>query len=407
MTKAMIEVENVSKKFCRDLKRSLWYGLKDIGKEMLGQKHTGQSTLRKHEFWALDDINFKLKRGERLGLIGRNGAGKTTLLRLLNGLIKPNSGKITIYGRIGALIALGAGFNPILTGRENIYINGSVLGLTKKEVDKKLDQIIEFAEIEDFIDTPVQNYSSGMQVKLGFSVAAILLEPDILLLDEVLAVGDVGFQLKCFELLGELKANNTSIILISHNLHQISTFCDNLIVLHRGRIVHNGILSEGLAQYKHEIASLKSEGQIEKVNTGTNNFEILDVQFTPTISDNVINMQNGEDLKFTIEYQASKEHKNIEIDIVIRLPIPTPTDYFQATNRITQNRLDVRPGRGKLTGTIKNINLNNTRAYLFITIWEEERKTIILWWRNIPMDIKGNVLSQGWTYFDMTFTNEQ
>lgn len=407
MAETLIDVENVSKKFCRDLKLSLWYGLKDIGKEMLIKNYNREVKLRKNEFWALDDINFKLKRGERLGLIGRNGAGKTTLLRLLNGLIKPNTGKITICGRIGALIALGAGFNPILTGRENIYVNGSVLGLTKKEVDKRLDEIIEFAEIEDFIDTPVQNYSSGMQVKLGFSVAVILLKPDVLLLDEVLAVGDVGFQLKCFEVLGELKEKNTSIILISHNLHQISTFCDNLIVLHKGKIVHNGILSEGLAKYKHEIASLKSEGQIEKVNTGTDNFKIIGIDFTPALSGNVISMQSGQDLKFTIEYQAFKEHKNIEIDVVIRLPIPTPTDYFQATNKIVHNKLDIATGKGKITGTIKGINLNNTRAYLFITIWEEDRKKIILWWRNIPLEIKGNALSQGWTYYEMSFRNEQ
>ena len=173
----LIEVEHVSKAFCRDLKRALWYGLKDISGELIGQRRD-RSTLRRDEFWALNDVSFQVRRGECLGLIGRNGAGKTSLLRLLNGLVRPDSGQITMRGRIGALIALGAGFNPILTGRENIYINGSVLGLSKREVDAKLDEIIDFAEVREAIDAPVQTYSSGMKVRLGFSVATAM-EPDV------------------------------------------------------------------------------------------------------------------------------------------------------------------------------------------------------------------------------------
>ena len=186
----LVKVEGVSKKFCRDLKRSLWYGMKDISSELFGIHQNGQ--LRKNEFWAVNDVNFELKRGECLGLIGHNGAGKSTLLKMLNGLIKPDKGTITMQGRIGALIELGAGFNPILTGRENIYNNGAVLGFSKKEIDEKFDAIVDFAEIDEFIDTPVQNYSSGMKVRLGFAVAAQM-EPDVLIIDEVLAVGDIGF----------------------------------------------------------------------------------------------------------------------------------------------------------------------------------------------------------------------
>ena len=159
--------------------------------------------LRDGEFWAVNDVSFELRRGECLGLIGHNGAGKTTLLKMLNGLIKPDAGSITIRGRVGALIALGAGFNPILTGRENIYINGSVLGLSKKEIDGKIDEIIDFAEIGEFIDSPVQNYSSGMSVRLGFSIASSL-SPDVLILDEVLAVGDIGFVIKCLNRVRQL-----------------------------------------------------------------------------------------------------------------------------------------------------------------------------------------------------------
>ncbi|MEM1013338.1 MAG: ATP-binding cassette domain-containing protein, partial [Planctomycetota bacterium] len=160
----LIKVDGVGKKFCRDLKRSLWYGVKDLAAEVTGRPGE-RDNLRRDEFWAVDDVSFEVRRGECLGLIGHNGAGKSTLLKMLNGLIKPDRGSITMRGRIGALIELGAGFNPILTGRENVYVNGSVLGMTKKEIDRKFDAILDFAEIEDFIDAPVQTYSSGMKVR--------------------------------------------------------------------------------------------------------------------------------------------------------------------------------------------------------------------------------------------------
>ena len=169
----LVRVEGVGKKFCRDLKKSLWYGMKDIAAEMLpGERDLERhANLRPDEFWAVDDVSFELRRGECLGLIGRNGAGKTTLLKMLNGLIKPDKGRIEMRGRVGALIALGAGFNPILTGRENIYVNGSVLGLSQAETSSpKLEEIIEFAEMGEFIDTPVQNYSSGMHAGSDFQL---------------------------------------------------------------------------------------------------------------------------------------------------------------------------------------------------------------------------------------------
>src|SRR5690606_278607 len=205
----LVRVENVSKKFCRDLKRSLWYGVKDILTEIYGSRKE-QDHLRRHEFWAVNDVSFELRRGECLGLIGHNGAGKSTLLKILNGLIKPDRGRVVIKGRVGALIELGAGFNPILTGRENVYVNGSILGLSKSEIARKLEAIVEFSEIGEFIDTPVQYYSSGMRIRLGFAIAAQL-EPDVLLVDEVLAVGDIGFVLKCFNKMDAL-LKNTGII---------------------------------------------------------------------------------------------------------------------------------------------------------------------------------------------------
>ena len=207
----LIKVNGLSKKFCRSIKRSLWYGTKD----MFGafSSSVSEKTLRQDEFWALKDISFEVRRGECLGLIGRNGAGKSTLLKLLNGLIRPDAGSIEMCGRVGALIELGAGFSPLLSGRDNVYINGSILGLSKDEIDEKYDEIVDFAELADFMDTPIQNYSSGMKVRLGFAIAAQV-NPDILLIDEVLAVGDMGFTLKCFNQMDKL-LKNTAIILVS------------------------------------------------------------------------------------------------------------------------------------------------------------------------------------------------
>ena len=232
-SEVLIKVENVSKKFCRSLKRSLWYGVKDLTSELL--RRNGYRELRQEEFWALEDVSFELRSGQTLGIIGINGAGKTTMLRILNGLIKPDRGKITLRGRVGALIALGAGFNPILTGRENIYINAAVLGFSKRQVDGLLNDIIEYADIGDFIDTPVQNYSSGMRVRLGFAVAAYL-SPDVFLIDEVLAVGDYAFREKSFARVIRLCKSGAGVVFVSHNMAAILTICDRVLWLDHGQI---------------------------------------------------------------------------------------------------------------------------------------------------------------------------
>lgn len=245
-----MRVENVGKIFCRDFKKSLLYGLKDSAKDLLGGSRRKSSSmeriLRKGEFWANKGISFELRRGECLGLIGHNGAGKTTLLKMLNGLIKPDMGRIEMHGRIGALIALGAGFNQILTGRENIYINGSVLGVAKEKIDETIDDIIDFAEIKEFIDSPVQTYSSGMQVRLGFSIAAYM-NPDILLVDEVLAVGDMRFRKKCQGFIKRLQSNGTAIILVSHGMGQVMTLCNEALVMDHGRPVFLGPSEEAVS----------------------------------------------------------------------------------------------------------------------------------------------------------------
>ena len=229
----LIKCESVSKKFCRDFKRSLWYGIKDVSLSF-SDRGDHNSVLRKDEFWAVKDINFELRRGECIGLIGHNGAGKSTLLKILNGLINPDEGSVTMRGRVGALIELGAGFNPILTGRENIYNNGAVLGFTRKEIDAKVEEIIDFSEIREFIDMPVQNYSSGMKVRLGFAVA-VQMEPDVLIIDEVLAVGDIGFTTKCLNKISEITAT-CAVIFVSHSMPMVGKICTETILLNKGVI---------------------------------------------------------------------------------------------------------------------------------------------------------------------------
>jgi len=265
----LIEAENLGKKFCRSLKRSLWYGVKDIARDInpftgnqehhTGTKESGahddnpQPTthnpqLRPDEFWALQDVSFELKRGECLGLIGHNGAGKSTLLKILNGLIRPDTGRLTVRGRVGALIELSAGFNPILSGRENIYNRGALLGFSRAEIDEKFDAIVDFAEIGEFLDMPVRNYSSGMQVRLGFAVSSQM-EPDVLILDEVLAVGDVAFRLKCINAMGNL-LQNSAVVFVSHSMPQIVRVSTSILALQRGRISFYGNdLGAGIGAY--------------------------------------------------------------------------------------------------------------------------------------------------------------
>lgn len=232
MSKPSVVVDGVRKKFGLSLKSALKYGLIDSGRRMVGLN--SDHRLRPGEFWALNDISFSLEPGDALGIMGVNGSGKTTLLRILNGTYSPDAGTVTLRGRIGALIAAGAGFSPMLSGRENIYISGTLLGMTPREIKKRFDEIVDFAELGDFIDMPVRNYSSGMSVRLGFAIAVIG-TPEILLVDEVLAVGDISFQKKCFERILALKKQGTTILLVSHAIGSIWAVCNKGLFMNKGQ----------------------------------------------------------------------------------------------------------------------------------------------------------------------------
>ncbi|MDD2823054.1 MAG: ABC transporter ATP-binding protein [Candidatus Daviesbacteria bacterium] len=220
-----INLDNVSKRFKRGHKLLLKEALLDFFRPT-----------RQEDFWALKNISFKVKKGEALGIIGTNGSGKSTVLKLIAGVLSPTKGTISVNGRIGPLIELGAGFHPELTGRENIYLNGTILGLSIKEINEKFNAIVNFSGLDDFIDTPVKHYSSGMYMRLGFSIA-VHVEPDILLVDEILAVGDAGFQKKCLEKMKEFHDKGVTIIIISHSADLIKSFCKKAILINHGKIV--------------------------------------------------------------------------------------------------------------------------------------------------------------------------
>lgn len=263
MTKSSVRVEGVSKKFGLSLKDALKYGLIDSAYRIINSPVNRR--LRPGEFWALENINFSLEPGDALGIMGVNGSGKTTLLRMLNGTYSPDFGVITMRGKIGALIAAGAGFSPMLSGRENIYISGALLGMSPAEIKSKFDEIIDFSELNQFIDMPVRNYSSGMSVRLGFAIAAIG-TPEVLLVDEVLAVGDISFQKKCFERIHDLKRNGTTILLVSHSPGQVWAVCNKGIVIHRGR-------SEGITSVEDACKNYENNNAMErlKVHSSSSN----------------------------------------------------------------------------------------------------------------------------------------
>jgi ABC-type polysaccharide/polyol phosphate transport system ATPase subunit len=212
---------------------------------------------RRSRLWALRDIDLEVAPGECIGVIGRNGSGKSTLLRLLAGVTAPSRGTVAVSGRVSPLIAVGVGFHPELTGRENVFVNGIVLGLTRRQIEERFDQIVDFAEVGEFIDTPVKFYSSGMFVRLGFSVA-VAVDPAVLLVDEILSVGDLAFQVKCFDRMMEVRDAGTTVVVVSHNLNAIRRMCDRSIVLDSGRVCHDGDTQEGIARF-HEILGATDE----------------------------------------------------------------------------------------------------------------------------------------------------
>lgn len=246
-----LHIENVKKKYVIKHVAKKPDSKKEQAKLMMNKLFHPKQTNQKEDFWALNGVTFDVKQGEKVGIIGKNGAGKSTLLKIISRITEPTDGKIEFYGKISSMLEVGTGFNGELTGRENIYLNGAILGMTKAEIDEKFDDILEFSEVGKFIDTPVKRYSSGMFVRLAFAVASHL-DPDILLVDEVLAVGDTRFQKKCIKKMTNIADSGKTILFVSHQMNTIRQLCDRVVVLKEGQVIYDGEVEEGIRLYNSE-----------------------------------------------------------------------------------------------------------------------------------------------------------
>ncbi|MDL1969042.1 MAG: ABC transporter ATP-binding protein [Deltaproteobacteria bacterium] len=303
--------DHVSKKFSQTyVSDSLRDTLLTPFKKLFGMSGN-KSDKENKEFWALRDVNFQVEPGEALGIIGPNGSGKTTTLKLLSRILRPDGGRIVVHGRIGALIELAAGINPEFNGRENVYLNATILGMRRQEIERKYDEIVEFAELQEFMETPVKWYSSGMLARLAFSVA-VHIDPDVLLVDEILSVGDIGFQRKCFDMMRAFKSQGTTIVFVSHNLHAVTSLCDRVILLSKGAVDREGLAENVIRHYLNTITQTthdSNEGNFITLKKGG----LFDSQGTiKTI------FKSGEQAKVNIEILFKKEYLDIFISSVIR-----------------------------------------------------------------------------------------
>ncbi|MBL7886950.1 MAG: ATP-binding cassette domain-containing protein [Flavobacterium sp.] len=344
MAEPVIKVENISKAYqigqigsgtlSRDIDR--FWQTKILGKEdpflKIGETNDRSVKGESDIVWSLKDINFEINQGEALGIIGKNGAGKSTLLKLLSRVTSPTTGEIKVKGRIASLLEVGTGFHPELSGRENIYLNGAILGMRKKEITRKLDEIIAFSGVERYIDTPVKRYSSGMYVRLAFAVAAHL-ESEILIVDEVLAVGDAEFQKKCLGKMGDIsKGEGRTILFVSHNMNAIQNLCSKVLILNNGQINFNGNVDSGLKQY---LNSKEINSSIEAITNFMESQEDSEFKFLhydlfqSDIDDN--NFFSEKDITLKFEYQVKSDIAGLRVGFDL-IDIATEQVLFRSFN---------------------------------------------------------------------------
>lgn len=376
---ATIQFNHISKKYHLGMTRTSLPVLLS-GWARSAFRKTGQEVLAAGDFWALRDVSFELNKGEALALVGANGAGKTTTLKLLAKITKPTLGEITINGKLSALIELGAGFHPDLSGRENIFLNGAILGLKKAEIQRRFDGIVSFAELDKFIDTPVKRYSSGMAVRLGFAVAASI-DPDILLVDEVLAVGDAAFRLKCVNRIQELIENGTTLIFVSHNMGLVKAVCGLALFIEKGQVKHFGNTNDVVETYNRTLNERRInefEGRGGGTQAHSSTGEITGLVVSGQNDDANVLMTNRS-AKVTIQYRAY--HDLGDVSVVLRIirsdgvlcatlysrmdKIPLAIAHGKGEICITLNPLQLFPGTYYAVATLKNKNesLTHDMAY--------------------------------------------
>jgi lipopolysaccharide transport system ATP-binding protein len=315
--------------------------------------------------WALKDVDFEIAQGEIIGIIGRNGAGKSTLLKILSRITEPTEGRVELYGRVASLLEVGTGFHPELTGRENIFLNGSILGMTRKEIENKFDEIVAFSEVETFIDTPVKRYSSGMYVRLAFAVAAHL-QPEILVVDEVLAVGDVAFQRKCLGKMGEVAKQGRTVLFVSHNMGSVGRLCQTGMVLSQGRVVFRGNITEAITEYTQGATSPNAEVSFERDSGKKLQFRsatLLDNTGKPATELNRIHPFSVI-INYEVRVRIEGAHLGIMLDRIDGTPICHAADIDSAPDGI----IDRKPGsycaRVEFPGGLLNAGMYQIRLGL-------------------------------------------
>ncbi len=303
-------------------------------RKLSGRRSRGR---RKPTVRALTDVDFSIQRGEALGIIGPNGAGKSTALKILAGIIRPDYGEVQVHGRLAALIEVGAGFHGDLTGRENVYLNGAILGMTRAEVRRKLDDIVAFAGLEKFLDTPVKRYSSGMYARLGFSIAAHV-DPDVLLVDEVLSVGDAVFRLRCMDRMNELVRNGTTLILVSHNLDQMQSVCDRAIVLDQGRMAFDGPSQSAVAHYMQAMSKtyMSHRGDLTGGGQVSKDVELKNLSFYDGGNRGVVWMRSGHKLTAKVKFTLARSVPKLVVELNMRA-------------MVSENLVSINSGRDGIT----------------------------------------------------------
>lgn len=366
-----IQFTNVSKRYRLGMTRTSIPALISSYAKRLVRRGSGEDNGEKY-LWALRDVSFSLNRGESLALVGSNGAGKTTTLKLLAQITKPTSGVIQVNGKLSALIELGAGFHPDLSGRENIFLNGAILGLKKAEIQRRFDEIVAFAELERFIDTPVKRYSSGMTVRLGFAVAASI-EPDILLVDEVLAVGDSTFRLKCMNRIRELIDNGTTLVFVSHNMGLVKAVCDLAIFIEKGEAKHFGPTNEVIETYNrflNERRMSEFQGKQTNENTTPGIVEITKVSVNGLATEKENVLSTNQPAQISVHYHAYQDVGDARV--VLRIIRSDGTFCAVMYSRIDRFDLQIDRGQGVITALIEPLQLFPGTYYVAATIKNED-----------------------------------
>ena len=357
------------------------YGICDISRNMVGMS-SNSSILRKDEFWSINNVSFHLEKGEVLGVLGANGAGKTTMLKMINSIFWPDKGKISIRGRVGAMIEVSSGFHPLLTGRENIYVKAAIMGMNKKEVDAKFDAIVKFADIGSFLDVPVKHYSSGMSVRLGFSVA-VHGDPDILLVDEVLAVGDMAFRSKCYKKISELR-KKTSIIIVSHYMPAVQNIATKCLVLDKGRQVYMGDTISAISYYYHLLSEKvgKQKNDLSKCYKD-DRIDIKNIKVLRNGKEETTNLCSGDSVEFLLRMQTKKLIENPQITITFNADI-----YTGFCTKYDDFEIDQIQGEIVIRLKIDNLGLGAGIYNVSIGIWDNDMLDTYFWnWEAVRLII--------------------